>query len=81
MYEFFNPSAPTISFTGEDFQVFSEALGDEHSLIKLLNFLAADINDHPERLQVVDSRLVDQINLLVLDVVVDLDLPLQATDD
>jgi antitoxin PrlF len=46
-----------------------------------LGFLARDITEHPERLQAVDTGLVQRIQSLVGGVDVDLDAPLSADDE
>ena len=50
-------------------------------LSRFLSFLALDIANHPERLQAVDSNLVERIRSLVGDIEVDLDGPLSADDE
>ena len=50
-------------------------------LEKFLGFLAHDLERHPERLQSVDSGLVQRIQSLVGTVDVDLDAPLSADDE
>jgi antitoxin PrlF len=46
-----------------------------------LGFLARDITEHPERLQAVDTGLVQRIQSLVGGVDVDLNAPLSADDE
>lgn len=46
-----------------------------------LDFLAQDINNHPQRLQSLDIGLVQRIQSLVDGVEVDLDAPLSADDE
>lgn len=46
-----------------------------------LDFLAQDISNHPQRLQSLDSELVQRIQSLVDGVEVDLDAPLSADDE
>ena len=48
---------------------------------EFLGFLARDIADHPERVEVMDSSLVQRIRSLVADVELDLDAPLSADDE
>ena len=48
---------------------------------QFLNFLASDIANHPERLQVVDAGLVQHLQSLVGKVDVDLGAPLSAEDE
>jgi antitoxin PrlF len=54
---------------------------DDPVLGSFLDFLARDIAAHPERLQAVDANLLQRVQGLVLDVEVDLDAPLSATDE
>lgn len=54
---------------------------DDPVLGQFLGFLAADITRHPERLQSLDSALVDRLQSLVGDVDVDLDAALSAHDE
>ncbi|MHA6140986.1 type II toxin-antitoxin system PrlF family antitoxin [Pseudomonas mohnii] len=78
------PHAPIISMascTDGDLEVPTDLLEQGVSVNRILNFLATDINAHPERLLVVDSRLVERINSLLLGIEVDLDAPLQAEDE
>ncbi|MBH8612880.1 type II toxin-antitoxin system PrlF family antitoxin [Pseudomonas mohnii] len=69
------------SCTDGDLEVPTDLLEQGVSVNRILNFLATDINAHPERLLVVDSRLVERINSLLLGIEVDLDAPLQAEDE
>jgi len=46
-----------------------------------LDFLARDIASHPERLQAVDTGLVQRLQALVGGVEVNLDAPLSADDE
>ncbi len=55
--------------------------GDDPVLEQFLGFLARDIADHPERLQVVDAGLVQRLQALVGDINVDLDAALSADDE
>lgn len=48
---------------------------------QFLGFLARDIAEHPERVEVMDSSLVQRIQSLVADVELDLDAPLSADDE
>jgi len=54
---------------------------DDPVLGQFLGFLAADITRHPERLQSLDSALVDRLQSLVGDVDVVLDAALSADDE
>lgn len=51
------------------------------SVSRTLGLLAADMDAHPELIQLVDSRLVDRINALVGQADVDLNSPLSAEDE
>ncbi len=57
------------------------AEGDDPVLGQFLAFLAGDIASHPERLQALDSGLVDRLQALVGGVEVDLDAALSAEDE
>lgn len=57
------------------------AEGDDPLLGQFLGFLAQDITRHPERLQPVDSGLVQRIQSLVGGIEMDLDAPLSADDE
>jgi antitoxin PrlF len=59
----------------------SSAEGDDPVLGQFLGFIARDIANHPERLQVVDSGLVRRIQSLVGGIEVDLDAPLSEDDE
>ncbi|HOT84073.1 MAG: type II toxin-antitoxin system PrlF family antitoxin [Defluviicoccus sp.] len=55
--------------------------GNDLVLGQFIEFLARNMADHPERLQAVDSGLVERIHSLVGHVEVDLDAPLPADDE
>jgi len=55
--------------------------GDDPVLGQFLGFLARDIASHPERLQAVDTSLVQHIQSLVGGVEVDLDAALSEDDE
>ena len=55
--------------------------GDDPVLGQFLDFLAADITRHPERLQAVDAGFVRRLRSLVDGVDVDLDAALAADDE
>jgi len=55
--------------------------GDDPVLGQFLGFLARDIASHPERLQAVDTGLVQRIQSLVGGIEVDLDAPLSEDDE
>ena len=55
--------------------------GDDPVLGQFLGFLARDIASHPERLQAVDSGLVQRLQSLVGGIEVDLDAALSADDE
>lgn len=48
---------------------------------QFLGFLAQDMAAHPERLQTMDARLAQQIQVLTEGIEVDLDAPLSADDE
>lgn len=55
--------------------------GNDPVLGQFLGFLARDLASHPERLQAVDTALVERLRSLVGDVDVALDAALQADDE
>lgn len=55
--------------------------GDDPVLGQFLGFLARDIAQHPERLQVVNASFVKRLQALTVGVEVDLDAPLSADDE
>ncbi len=55
--------------------------GDDPVLTQFLGFLARDIASHPERLQAVDSSLVQRLQSLVGDIELDLDAALSVDDE
>ncbi len=55
--------------------------GDDPVLGHFLGFLARDIASHPERLQAVDTGLVQRLQSLVGDIEVNLDVALSADDE
>ena len=55
--------------------------GDDPVLGQFLDFLAADITRHPERLHAVDTGLVQRLQSLVGSVDVDLDAALSDDDE
>ena len=55
--------------------------GDDPVLGQFLGFLARDIASHPERLQAVDSGLVQRLQSLVGGIEVDFDAALSADDE
>jgi antitoxin PrlF len=55
--------------------------GDDPVLGQFLEFLARDIENHPERLRGLDVGFVKRIQSLVAEVDVDLDKPLSADDE
>lgn len=55
--------------------------GDDPVLGQFLGFLARDIASHPERLQAIDTSLVQRIQSLVGDIDVDLNAALSADDE
>ena len=68
----------------DDGRVYIEAArhqGDDPAVGKFLDLIDADIKDHPERLQALDSRLLDRARALVGEMEVDLDAPLSPEDE
>jgi len=59
----------------------ASAEGDDPVLGQFLSFLARDIANHPERLQAVDTGLVQRIQSLVGDIEVDLDASLSEDNE
>ena len=57
------------------------AEGEDPVLGQFLNFLAHDIASHPQRLQAIDTGLVQRIQSLVAHSAVDMDAPLSADDE
>ena len=55
--------------------------GDDPVLGQFLGFLARDIASHPERLQTVDTQLLQRIQSLVGGIEVNLDAALSADDE
>lgn len=55
--------------------------GDDPVIGQFLGFLARDIASHPERLQAVDTGLVQRLRSLVGGIEVDLDAVLAADDE
>lgn len=67
---------------GEVVLTRAEAIeGDDPVLGQFLEFLARDIAMHPERLQAVDTNLVQRIQSMLGNVKVDLDKALSADDE
>ena len=58
-----------------------DAREDDPALGQFLNFLAADVAMHPERIQTIDSALLARIQSLVGRIEVDLDAPLSTDDE
>ena len=50
-------------------------------LQQFLGFLAEDIANHPDRLQLLDANLAQHLQSLVQGLVIDLDAPLSADDE
>ena len=55
--------------------------GDDPVLGQFLSFLAADIAQHPERLQAIDGKLARRLRSLTGSIEVGLDEPLSADDE
>ncbi|KPU60462.1 hypothetical protein AN403_4212 [Pseudomonas fluorescens] len=76
------PSNATVIIVPSDgMHPLPERAGESDSVSQVLHVLATDIDRHPKKLKLVDTRLVSRINSLVLGVGVDLDAPLLAADD
>ena len=72
----------TIRASGEVVLTRAEASdGDDPVLGQFLSFLANDIANHPERLQVIDASLVHRLQSLTGGIEVDLDASLSADDE
>lgn len=54
---------------------------DDPAIGSFLDFLARDIADHPERLQIVDASFVQRLQSLTNGVDIDLDAPLSPDDE
>lgn len=54
---------------------------DDHAVGAFLDFLANDIEKHPERLKLMGDALLDRARELVKNIEVDLDMPLSAKDE
>ena len=50
-------------------------------LAKFLTFLANDMNQNPQNVRAIDSNLFDRVRPLVMNVEIDLDLPLSDEDE
>jgi antitoxin PrlF len=57
------------------------AEADDPVLGQFLGFMARDIASHPERLQAINTGLVQRLKSLVAGVEIDLDAPLSADDE
>jgi antitoxin PrlF len=55
--------------------------GDDPALGRFLDFMAADITRHPERLQALDADLSRRMERLVGDIDLDLNVPLVDDDE
>jgi antitoxin PrlF len=71
----------TIRPSGEVVLTRADAPDDDPVLGQFLDFLAADITRHPERLHSLDAGLVQRLQSLVGDVDIDLDTALSAEDE
>ena len=70
--------------TEPDGRVYIEsdhASEEDPALAAFLDFIATDIEAHPERVQAFDGSLLDRAKALVVDVEVDLDGPLSPDDE
>lgn len=67
---------------GEVIITRAAAQADEDPVLeRFLGFLARDIADHPERIQPIDTALVQRVQALAGRVDVNLDAPLSAEDE
>jgi len=73
-------NAPVIIAPGDGSHL-PERVGQSNSVSQVLHLLATDIDCHPEKLKLVDARLVSRISSLVFGADVDLDAPLLSADD
>lgn len=67
-----------------DGKVFISRVDETESdpiLGEFLNFLARDLEQNPQHLQVISSDLVSRVQSLVFDIVLDLDAPLLDEDE
>lgn len=71
----------TIRPSGEVLLTKAVAVDEDPVLGNFLNFLARDIGQHPDRLQLVDAGLVERIRSLVDGVELDLNAPLSDDDE
>lgn len=71
----------TIRPSGEVVLTRADAPDDDPVSGQFLDFLAADITRHPERLHSLDAGLVQRLQSLVGDVDIDLDTALSAEDE
>ena len=71
----------TIRPSGEVVLTRADAPDDDPVLGQFLDFLAADITRHPERLHSLDAGLVQRLQSLVGGIDVDLDAALSADDE
>lgn len=56
-------------------------LGEDPVMGQFLNFLARDMASNPQRIQALDTSLVNRIQSLVGDIEIDIDAPLSAKDE
>lgn len=71
------------SIKGDGHVVLSrvETGNEDPALSHFLNFLARDISEHPDRIQILDTGLVNRIQSLTADVEFDLGAPLSDEDE
>jgi len=74
-------NATVIIVPSEAMRPLPERAGESDFVSQVLHALAIDIDHPPEKLQLVDARLVSRTSSLVLGVDVDLDAPLLSADD
>ena len=76
-----DPRIPIITSDNRVQSKTAEPIEAHLSVSRTLELLAADMNEHPEHIRPVDSRLVDRIIALVGQADVDLNTPLLAEDE
>lgn len=71
----------TVQTDGRVLMSRAGAAQDDPALESFLDFLAEDINQHPEHLQAISPALLGRIRALVKDIEMDLDAPLSDEDE
>ena len=62
-------------------RVYMETTREDHAVGAFLDFLADDIENHPERIKPIGGPLLDHARELVKNIEVDLDMPLSPDDE